>query len=101
MGLWVTKSSKHYREEEYCEEGPTIRVVQTGLRLQLLQETFRSPQSLRSRQGLTQIVHQPVEAGVVRRFLEVFGTLVQPSSQERGQGTETTQGKSDFSYGIP
>lgn len=68
----------------------TISVIHAGLTLQLLQQTLCPSKSLRPWQGPTQVVHQPVETGVVRRLLEVFRTLVQPGTQDGGQDTVET-----------
>lgn len=63
----------------------------------MLQQTLGPPQGLRPRQRPAQVVHQPVETGVVRRLLEVFRTLVQPGAQDGGQGTvETAGGKKNY-----
>lgn len=59
----------------------------------MLQQTLGPPEGLRPRKCPAQVVHQPVETGVVRRLLEVFRTLVQPGAQDGGQGTVETAGK--------
>lgn len=76
----------------------TISVIHAGLSLQLLQQTLCSPKSLRSWQCPAQVVHQPVETGVVRRLLEVFGTLVQPGTQGGCQSAVETPGKEKKRY---
>lgn len=78
----------------------TIGVIHVGLSLQMLQQTLCTSKSLRSRQCPAQVVHQPVETGVVRRLLEVFRTLVQPGTQDRSQGTVETAGKESKCYSI-
>lgn len=71
----------------------TVSFIHAGLSLQMLQQTLGPPQGLRTRQRPAQVVHQPVETGVVRRLLEVFRTLVQPGAQDGGQGTAEPAGK--------
>lgn len=72
----------------------TVSVVQGGLTLQLLQQALGPSERLGAGQRPAQVVHQHVETRVVGGLLKVFRTLVQPGTQDGGQGTvERQRGK--------
>lgn len=75
----------------FLKTRPTVRLLQPGLALQLLQQTLRPPERLGTWQSSLQVPHQSVETGVVRGLLEVLWTLVQPGSQDGSQGTVRTE----------